>query len=298
MVYKCLKCNKEFKFESKLNEHKNRKTRCDKKENLKCNYCNVSFTCPYNKTIHEKTQKHIKNVNIHNTGDNNIINSNITNSFNNLVNLTLNVNSFKDTDTSYVGIGLIRDIGNYIYPEILENNKLDKKEKIVLMFDEVIRILKKLHFNIGAEENHNLKILLVFPGLKHKTHEYLILEINKETKKITWKSVDYKTLLMNILEHLLILNDHCKNKNYIDFVNYLKTNLIDDKEMGKQLHSAIEIKLSEMYIDFNKEQNKPERDIKETFKEKLEEYINYRNQECRLNNGYNPEIINTGTVTS
>ena len=293
MAYKCLKCNKEFKFESKLNEHKNRKKPCDKKEELKCNYCNISFTCPYNKTIHEKTQKHIKNVNIHNTGDNNIINSNISNSFNNLVNLTLNVNSFKDTDTSYIGIGLIRDIGNYIYPEILENNKLDKTEKIALMFDEVIRILKKLHFNIGAEENHNLKILLVFPGLKHKTHEYLILEINKETKKITWKSVDYKTLLMNIFEHLLILNDHCKNKNYIDFVNYLKTNLIDEEEIGKQLHSIIDNKLSEMYIDFNKEQNKPERDIKETFKEKLDEYINYRNKECRLNNGFNPEIINS-----
>lgn len=25
MSYKCIKCNKEFKYESKLNEHKNRK---------------------------------------------------------------------------------------------------------------------------------------------------------------------------------------------------------------------------------------------------------------------------------
>ena len=48
-----------------------------------------------------------------------------------------------------------------------------------------------------------------------------------------------------------------------------------------------------MYIDFNKEQNKSERDIKETFNEKLHEYINYRNQECQLDNGYNPEIINS-----
>ena len=28
MSYKCLKCNKEFKYESKLTDHKNRKISC------------------------------------------------------------------------------------------------------------------------------------------------------------------------------------------------------------------------------------------------------------------------------
>jgi hypothetical protein len=63
-MYKCLKCNKGFKFESKLKEHENRKNPCDNKEELKCNYCNITFTCPYNKIIHEKTKKHIDNINI------------------------------------------------------------------------------------------------------------------------------------------------------------------------------------------------------------------------------------------
>ena len=292
-MYTCNKCNKTFNYESEFKRHQNRKIACNlPKKEYKCDLCNVSFISPAQQKIHENTKKH--STNVINNGDNNInVFGNNNNINNNLVNLTLNINSFKDTDTSYIGMGLIRDIGNYIYPEILENNKLDETEKIALLFDEVIRILKRLHFNIGIEENHNLKILLVFPGLKHKTHEYLILEINKETKKITWKSVDYSTLLMNIFDHLLTLNDHCKNENYIDFVNYLKINLIDNEEIAKKLHTIIDNKLSEMYTDFNKEQNKPERDIKETFKEKLDEYINYRNKECRLNNGYNPEIINS-----
>ena len=31
-MYKCENCNKEFKYESKLNEHKNRKNPCNKEK--------------------------------------------------------------------------------------------------------------------------------------------------------------------------------------------------------------------------------------------------------------------------
>ena len=68
-MLKCLKCNKKFKYESDLNRHKNRKTPCDKKVELKCNYCNLSFTCSHNKSVHEKTKKHIKNYNTEINGD-------------------------------------------------------------------------------------------------------------------------------------------------------------------------------------------------------------------------------------
>jgi len=122
---------------------------------------------------------------------------------------------------------------------------------------------------------------------------YLILEINKETKYITWKSVDYTVLLINILDHLLILNNHGKNENYIQFVNYLKKNIIEDEEHSKELQPIINDKLSKMYINFNKEQKKPDRDIEETFNEKLEEYLTYRSKECRLINGFNPTIENS-----
>jgi hypothetical protein len=48
-----------------------------------------------------------------------------------------------------------------------------------------------------------------------------------------------------------------------------------------------------MYIDFNKKQNKNERDIKFTFDEKLQEYLNYRNNECTLPNGFTPNILDS-----
>jgi len=55
----------------------------------------------------------------------------------------------------------------------------------------------------------------------------------------------------------------------------------------------IDKKLSDMYINFNKKQKKELRTIKDSFPEKVAEYITYRNQECKLTNGYNPEIKNS-----
>jgi hypothetical protein len=291
-MYTCNKCNKEFKYESEFNRHKNRKIVCNsKKKDYKCELCNVKFISPAQQKIHEQTKKHINNYNIHINGNNNV---NIigNNNYNNIINLTLNTNSFVNTDISYIGRGIINDIGN-IYLDTLDNKYLNDYDKTLLLFNEVINILEKLHFNIGVEENHNLKILLVFPALKHSVYENLILEIDQNTKKITWKSVDYRTLLTNILDHLLILNQRFKNENYINFVKFLNTHLIDNKKSAEELELIINKKLSQMYIDFNKKQNKNERDIKFTFDEKLQEYLNYRNNECTLPNGFAPNILDS-----
>ena len=287
-MYKCHNCNKEFNYESKLKEHKNRKTPCNQpKEDLECKSCNLKFTRLFNKKKHEKTKKHITNYNINNSniqiGNNNI---------QNIIHLTLNTHSFVNTDMSYIGRGLINDIGQ-IYLDILEKKYLNKSDKVILLFDEVISILDKLHFNIGVEENHNLKILLVFPALKQSVYENLILEIDQNTKKITWKSVDYQTLIHNILDHLLILNNRCKNENFINFVNFLKEQLLNNKESSEELEPIINKKLSQMYINFNVKQNKLERDVKFSFNEKLQEYLTYRNQECTLVNGFVPNISNS-----
>jgi hypothetical protein len=290
--YKCNKCNKIFNSPSKLDRHANIKTPCNKeKKELKCELCNVKFKRPKEQERHEKTKKHINNYNIHINGNNNV---NIIgdNNYNNIINLTLNTNSFVNTDMSYIGRGIINDIGN-IYLDTLDNKYLTNYDRTLLLFNEVINILEKLHFNIGIEENHNLKILLVFPALKHSVYENLILEIDQNTKKITWKSVDYQTLLINILDHLLILNQRFKNENYINFVNFLNLNLIDNKKSAEELEPIINRKLSQMYIDFNKKQNKNERDIKFTFDEKLQEYLNYRNNECTLPNGFTPNILDS-----
>ena len=63
-MYKCCNCNKEFKYESKLNEHTNRKIPCNSpKKEYKCNICNINFKCPYDQNKHEKTKKHKSNIN-------------------------------------------------------------------------------------------------------------------------------------------------------------------------------------------------------------------------------------------
>ena len=181
-MYKCNKCNKEFKFQSDLIKHQNRKTPCNKEKiDLKCNLCNVNFKWPAEKVRHEKTKKHITNYNIHINGNNNQSNINGDN-IQNIIHLTLNTNSFINTDMSYIGRGIINDIG-HIYLDILDKKYISNIERVILLFDEVINILEKLHFNIGVEENHNLKILLVFPALKNSVYENLILEIEQNTKK-------------------------------------------------------------------------------------------------------------------
>ena len=69
-MYKCLKCNKEFKFESDYNRHKNRKTNCIKNKNFNCNFCNSNFTYESEYLRHKKTKKHIININIKNVNIN------------------------------------------------------------------------------------------------------------------------------------------------------------------------------------------------------------------------------------
>ena len=71
---------------------------------------------------------------------------------------------------------------------------------------------------------------------------------------------------------------------YDECILYLKKYLITKEESAKELKP---------FIEFNKKQKKESRQIKEDFNEKVIEYNNYRTQECKLNNGFNPKIINS-----
>ena len=65
-----------------------------------------------------------------------------------------------------------------------------------------------------------------------------------------------------------------------------------DNENKEILKPYIEKELGKLYFNFNKNQKKDERNIKENIKEKINEYKEYRNSECTLDNGYTPPIIN------
>lgn len=295
-MYKCLKCNKEFKFESELNRHKNRKIPCNK-EKIKhnCKICNSNFKYESDYIRHEKTKKHQLNVQLHINGNQNQSNINGDNiqNFNNIIQLTLNVNSFKNTDKSHIRNALIQEVGDFIYIETIEKKYLADTDKVKILFDSVIKILESLHFNLNVEENHNFKILLIFPGIKKMVYEYLILEINGETQNIVWNSLSYEDIIEKIFYHLYTLNNKYQNDNYDRFILYLERYLINNKETAEELKPYIQKKLSEMYIDFNKKQQKEPRDIKEDIEEKIKEYITYRKQECKLTNGFNPDVINS-----
>lgn len=295
-MYKCTKCNKEFKYESDFNRHKNRKTECDKQQNnFNCNICKSNFKYESEYLRHEKTKKHINNITIHGNNNHNINSTNI-NSFNNIIQLTLNVNSFKNTDTSYLRKALIEEVGEFMYVDTIAKKYISDIEKVKILFDGVIKILEHLHFNLGIEENHNLKILLIFPGIKKTVYEYLILEINSETNNIIWNALTYEEIIDRILNHLYLLNNKYKNDNYDRFVLYLRRHLIDNKEHANELKSYIQTKLGDMYINFNIKQKKESREIKNDIEEKLKEYITYRTHECKLTNGYNPDIINSSVM--
>jgi len=263
------------------------------KKNINVNYVKVNFKCPTEQQRHEKTKKHINNIAIH--GNQNQVGDNATNinSFNNIIHLTLNVNSFKNTDTSYMRKALIEEVGEFMYLETIAKKYLPDTEKVKILFNGVIKILEHLHFNLDIEENHNLKILLIFPGIKKTVYEYLILEINSETKEIIWNSLTYENIIDRVLFHLYSLNNKYQNDNYDRFIVFLRRYLINIPETAEELKPYIQTKLSEMYINFNENQKKESRDIKEDIEEKVKEYVTYRRQECKLQNGFNPTIINS-----
>jgi len=291
MAYKCLKCNKEFKYESKLKEHQNRKIPCDTpKENLNCNLCHVKFNRPADKRRHEKTKKHITNVNINGDHNNTHIGDNI---YNNIIHLTLQTKAFSDTDFSYLRKWIIDDVGDDLYIKTMKKEFLCPQEKIKSLFRGTLEILEYLHFNLNNEDNHNLKILLMFPGFKKPIYEYLILEIDQKTHKITWNTLTYDDFIKELLNHLTRMNDSIKNENFEKYIYYLKKYLIHDDELKVEMKPFIEDKLNDLYINFNNKQKKETRPVQVKFEDKIKEFIDYRNQETRLHNGYNPEIINS-----
>ena len=293
-MFKCLKCKKGFQYESEYIRHKNKKKDCTPNKDYNCEYCKKEFKYVSKLLEHEKTKKHILNYNIHINGNQNQIgNNNHIGDINNIINLTLQTKSFNDTDFSYLRKWIIDDVGNDLYIKTMKKDFLCPQEKIKLLFRGTSEILEHLHFNLNNDDNHNLKILLMFPGFKKPIYEYLILEIEQGTNKITWNTLTYEEFIKELLNHLTRMNETIKNENFEKYIYYLKKYLIHDEEISIEMKPFIENKLNDLYINFNSKQKKEPRPVKITIEEKIKEFKEYRDQETRLHNGYNPDILNS-----
>ena len=161
-MFICLICNKEFKFESGYNRHKNRKIKCSiNNTTLECQYCNKNFLRRSHKLDHDKTNKHINNYNKY--IQNNVNGDNIAgDKINNILNLTLNINSLKNTNLETVRRTMISDISNNLYEfsckrvceyivllSILLELKKYNKNNIIEKIEDIYRKkpLKSVSFN-------------------------------------------------------------------------------------------------------------------------------------------------------
>jgi ribosomal protein S17 len=133
----------------------------------------------------------------------------------------------------------------------------------------------------------------MFPGFKKPIYEYLILEIDQNTNKITWNTLTYEEFIKELFNHLTRMNETIKNENFEKYVYYLKKYLIHDEEVSIEMKPFIENKLNDLYVNFNTKQKKETRNVKLTIDEKIEEYKKYRNDETRLHNGFSPEVVNS-----
>ncbi len=272
MTFICEKCNKLFKSKFNLNTHLNKKNPCDKiKEKLKCNICNIEFERKNHKERHEKTEKHLKNITINNIN------------FNNIVNLTLSTNPFRHTNLDCIDYEMLENI----YNKFKNSLEKDNKYKFMVNFRSIIYLLEKIHFDLRNKANQNLRILLLFPNLEKKIIEYLILEINTETKAVTWQRLEYVEFLDKLIELLEKLNEKFEVTNFIQYIDHMKLILYNPN--NKQ---NIEHMLTNMYKSYNYNQEKDKRTSSTILNENIKLYRNYRDNELMLSNGYIPNIIN------
>ena len=221
-MYKCIKCNKEFKYESQFSRHKNRKNPCNKKKEYNCNVCNVQFKCPYDKLRHEKTKKHILKVSIQ--GNKNQIDKSgidvqtnkyqiIINKLNNEINKLENINN---------------NLNNNI--TILEKEKLQLNNEISNLTNKINILNKSNQLLKNNQKIHNIKeYIYIIHSAQHINEN--IYKIGR-TKNISKRLKQYP----NGSE--LLFTTTCNNSKLIEnkIIHYLKndSNYIHYKESGNE----------------------------------------------------------------
>lgn len=195
-MYKCLKCNKEFKYESKLNEHKNRKIPCNSlKKEYMCELCKLIFTRPSHQKIHEQTKSHInKSIKTIIINDNNLENkSNVLE--NEIINLQNKNNTLNEE---------IINLKNKIINLEVENMELKNKNRINnnVEYIYIIHPIQCINMNVYkiGRTNNIINRYKQYP----KGSELLFNIICKDSKEI----------------EKIILNNLKSNNNYIQIKKY------------------------------------------------------------------------------
>ena len=257
-MFNCTLCNKSFKFQSKLNEHKNRKIPCNKeKESTECKICNINFPCSAKLERHNNSKKHINNYNIH------VENMNITNNtniFNNTIHNHITVvRGFSETNIDVINMSDFIKLLAY-------NNKLDyyinlfNSDPDDIYYDSVfiehvfklfINIFEKLNFNLAFTENHNCNI---FSFTKSSTNfiEYQLLEIDNANKNYFKKCIDYKLFIEEFLNLMKKINLKFNNSDFNFIINYtlkFKKFILDE---SRNIKFFIENELLNAYAIFEK----------------------------------------------
>jgi len=158
-MYKCNKCNKEFKYESKLNEHNNRKTICNKEDNYNCNICKSNFTYQSDYLRHEKTKKHI-----HMSSENvKTFNINYKEEYNKLLNQNKELNNkikeliSKNEDLTNKNIKFTNDINElntkFKLLETSSNKELNNTEYIYIIHERTFVKTNANIYKIGKTKN-------------------------------------------------------------------------------------------------------------------------------------------------
>ncbi len=271
----CNLCNKEFQSVWHLERHKNNKKSCISISTHNCIECKKEFKYKSKLDDHKKTKTHIANItnNITNN-DNSItnINDNSTHNINNIQNnihLTLQTNGFSETNldalrgrifNEYIKDKNILDsvtmIKEYSNENKDEDYYMDKYFIFKNTFKTILEFFKELNFNLAYEKNHNCKIFLFAKSSISNFIEYHLLEIDNTHKQYNLNFVKYETFIDGLLNLMKRLNERYDNENFEILLNFIEMNkkiLVTDN-----IKTFIENELLTVYNKFKLEKEKTE----------------------------------------